>query len=235
MGAITTLTVSAGSDPVHSSEDRLTGPQGSQPSPARLPAQGLAVCPGRVTGAPRGWEGLAGQQDRLACPPALPVHSEGPQKGLLTPLGTPAREKYQVSGLSFVPKRNGRPAFWGQEETAGGVRVPAEPALQASPRSLTPQQEDATGGGGVGGSGGPAPVRSTLPGRPRSRGRAGRGGAPPRRGPGARGRARRPSRAQGLKGHCPGSLRACWFRPEAPTGPGIEAPCCRLSLRAVNA
>ena len=27
------------------------------------------------------------------------------------PLGTPAREKYPISGLSFVPKQNGRPAF----------------------------------------------------------------------------------------------------------------------------
>ena len=145
---------------VDSSEHRLTGPQGSHPSPARLPAQGLAVCPGRVAGAPRGWEGTAGQQDRVACPPALPVHSEGPQKGLLAPLGTPAREKYQVSGLSFVPKRNGRPAFGGQEDTAGGVRVPAEPALQASPPSLSPQREDPTGEGGAGAPGAQPPSRA---------------------------------------------------------------------------
>lgn len=211
------------------------GAPGSHPAPAHLPAQGLAVCPGRVAGAPRGWEGTAGQQDRVACPPALPVHSEAPQKGLLAPLGTPAREKYQVSGLSFVPKRNGRPAFRGQEETAGSVRVPAEPVLQASPLSLTPQWEDATGGGGVGGSGGPAPAQSMLPGRPRGHGKAGRGGTLPRRGPGAHGRVRQSSRAQGLKGHCPAGLLAPWSWPEALTGPGIEALCCRLSLRAVNA
>ena len=75
--------------------------------------------------------------------PALPFHREAPRRVPSMPLGTPAREKYPISGLSFVPKQNRRPAFRGQEETVGSVRVPAEPALQASSLSPTPQLEGA--------------------------------------------------------------------------------------------
>ena len=124
----------------------LEGAPGSHPSPVRLPAQGLAVCPARVGCPARGREGTAGQQDHVACPPALPFHRKAPRRVPSTPLGTPAREKYPISGLSFVPKQNGRPAFRGQEETAGSVGVPAEPVLQASSLSPTPQLEGAAWG-----------------------------------------------------------------------------------------
>lgn len=145
------------------------GAPGSHPAPAHLPAQGLAVCPGRVAGAPRGWEGTAGQQDRVACPPALPVHSEAPQKGLLAPLGTPAREKYQVSGLSFVPKRKRETRVSG----AGGNSWERPCPGRTSASGLPTVPDPAVGGrnrrGRRGGLRGPSPSPEHAPGpAPRS-------------------------------------------------------------------
>lgn len=58
----------------------LEGAPGSHPSPVHLPGQGLAVCPGHVGCQARGREGTAGQQDLMACPPALPFHREAPRR-----------------------------------------------------------------------------------------------------------------------------------------------------------